>query len=407
MGFRFHYVGLACWALLAAGCATVTPCIQMPADGKPVVVNFGDDLTMRIDGFRVYDDSSRPVRVYGVVQNHADRGWRDLRLEAQLDFHPIREAETPDTTAVGGKKRREIDAEIARFWGQPTHHHPSPAKLAATGTPGPAVLKVTASQELLDTKEGWMETGTLCEATPSSCPWYRNPVGPRVTMEMKYSVPREMRDGICRRLVEVQSARRLSGTYSVGFWLLLLSPKVGDGIPAESASGQRPEGNRAGSGHSNDRDRGRYQGSYEDELVFVKAGFGGDKLHLFLQNLSDQALLVNWKRLVWVNFEGYAVQLERASTPIPSSFPAAPDLIPAGAKVKVTLVQDEGQKLPGGGRGASRPLPFIPAGPNGETILDQTFGLHLPITIGDKPHPLELRFRIKALLPMRLKASRK
>lgn len=403
MRFRIQNMVLAVIALAGAGCATVTPCIQMPADGKPVVVDFGDDITMRIDRVLVRDDPGRPFVVHGVVRNRSLRHWRDVTLLAKLEFQaPDADADTdasPDVTGSGG------------------------GQAAATGA---MPMNLRASVKFLGPGDTAMELEAGCVGQPRDCMFKGLRLGQGWQMEMKYDAQAALKDGTCRTLTGVSLPRRARGHYPLRPRLVLLGPEAAETgrltvVPAEAGleapakdaspkiepsknsppKDEQPELEPSKAAPANEAWALMYDGHFEDEHVDVNLYFSVDEFHLSIQNRSAQTIRIDWDGLVWVDPEGYAMPLVRSSLqPGAARAAATPAVIPSHARVKVALMRDDGRlPTPDRPRHSQPRYPFVAHGPSGEAQVGQILGIYLPVTVGETPHPLDLRFRIEALLP--------
>jgi hypothetical protein len=68
------------------GCAA-TPCLQMPADGQPVQFDFGEGITLSVEGVFLRESEKNPFALIGSLNHRTTRLWRRFELEADVRRH--------------------------------------------------------------------------------------------------------------------------------------------------------------------------------------------------------------------------------------------------------------------------------------------------------------------------------
>jgi hypothetical protein len=358
MRFRFQNMALAVVALAGAGCATA-PCIVAPAGSEPVGIEFGDGIALSIDGLRTHFEEdngialsidavqtrleeNKPILVFGRLENHGRRRWDTLTLEADLTLAPV-----PDETTMEAIEANDANTATVRISARVYHMADSIYGLG---------------------KSPWCLNGgriEMCRVFSANA--RRMPVELRPDDRLK--------DGICRRVVSGKVVS-LKGEY----WLRAHFARVPQppidptppSVPGVLGDGWVPN---------------IYN---EDEHALVALEVGYPELMMVLENRSLEPMHVDWKSIAWVDSDGAAMPLHL------SLADSLPGVIPPGAHVNAAMTKVLGRPFFKRTRMAGGFIP-IPFGPEGEAVLGQTFGIHIPLAIGDKPHPLYLRFRVQAL----------
>lgn len=339
-------MGLVLVGLLATGCAAV-PCIVTPSDQAPVVVEFGDGITLRVDEVWVDDAGKGTLMAAGVLESQTERRWRRLKLEADLLLAPVADEHSQANGPIEAMPLRMSVSSDHLFKG---------------------VYSVGGWARC-----AWRDTADACLIFG----------GREGNLHPAIQPDRRLNDGICRRLVDAKVGA-LAGKYALQAHLVPV-PRPAVDLAPPTVPGVLGVRQRSSASHR------VFNAWHSDDQVMVALGVGHGSLVMVLHNLGAEPLRVGWGAVVWVGFDGAAVPLQVSK---PSDLPA---FVPAGAHLNVIL-----HKAPGlfgwGGEGhvTGGPL-LIPPGPEGEASLGQTFGIHLPLTVGDAPHPLDLRYRVQAL----------